>query len=90
MFGARDKIMKNFKQNTVIFMTNGIENVVYEMMPILFRQGPGLYGNIVVKSTLVKKIQTWYFIGWQHSKQPIRSQVRKFRLIDMDLNIDFC
>ena len=30
--------------------------------------------------------QTWHLIGWQHSRQPIRSHVRKYLLTNMEFN----
>ena len=45
----------------------------------------------MVKSMLANKdFQTWHLIGWQHSRQPIRSHVRKSLLINMEFNMDFC
>ena len=38
---------------------------------------------------LVKDFQTCLLIGWQHSRQPIRSHVRKSLLPNMELDMDF-
>ena len=38
---------------------------------------PGLLRNSMLKSVLVNKIfKTWHLIGWQGSRQPIRSRVK--------------
>ena len=43
-----------------------------------------------LESMLVyKDFQTWYLIGWQHSRQPIRIHVRKSFLISVEFNMDF-
>ena len=53
--------------------------------------GPGLLRIFHVKTMLVNKdFQTWHLIGWQHSRQPIRSHVRKSLLTNMEFNMDFC
>ena len=45
----------------------------------------------MLKSMLFNKdFQTWHLIGWQHSRQPIRSHVRKSLLTNMEFNMDFC
>ena len=36
-----------------------------------------------------KDFQTWFLIGWQQSRQPIRSHVRKSMLTYKDFNFDF-
>ena len=52
--------------------------------------GPRLLKIFMLKSMLINKnFQTWLLIGWQHSRQPIRSHVRKFVLNNMDFNMDF-
>ena len=44
----------------------------------------------MLKSMLVNKdFQTWHLIGWQHSRQPIKSHIRKPLLTDMEFNMDF-
>ena len=44
----------------------------------------------MLKSMLFDKdFQTWHLIGWQHSRQPIRSHVRKSLLTDMEFHVDF-
>ena len=44
----------------------------------------------MLKSMVVNKyFQTWHLIGWQHSRQPIRSHVRKSLLTSMEFNMDF-
>ena len=44
----------------------------------------------MLKSMLInKEFQTWHLIGWQQSRQPIRSHVRKPLLTYMEFNIDF-
>ena len=44
----------------------------------------------MLKSMLVKKdFQTCHLIGWQHSRQPIRSHVKKSLLTNMEFNMDF-
>ena len=44
----------------------------------------------MLKSLLVNKdFQTWHLIGWQRSRQPIRSHVRKSLSTDMNFNMDF-
>ena len=44
----------------------------------------------MLKSKLVEKdFQTWSLIGWQHSRQPIRSHVRISLLTNMDFKMDF-
>ena len=44
----------------------------------------------MLKSMLVNKdFQTWHLIGWQHSRQPIRSHVRKALLTNMEFNMGF-
>ena len=35
-----------------------------------------------------KDFQTRHLIGWQHSRQPIKSHVRKSLLANMEFNID--
>ena len=48
------------------------------------------YEVLMLKSMLVNKdFQTWLLIGWQHICQPIRSQVKKSLLNNMDFNMDF-
>ena len=50
----------------------------------------GYYEMSILKSILVSKdFQTWHLIGWQHSRQPIRSHVRKCLLTNMEFNMDF-
>ena len=45
----------------------------------------------MLKSMLVNKgFQTWHQIGWQHSRQPIRSPVRKSLLTNLEFKKDFC
>ena len=52
--------------------------------------GPILQRNSMLKSMLVdKNFPTWLLIGWQHSCQSIRNQVRKSLLACMDFIIDF-
>ena len=53
--------------------------------------GPELFPLISMsKSMLINKdFQTWHLIGWQHSRQPIRSHARKSLLTTMEFNIDF-
>ena len=36
-----------------------------------------------------KPSQTWHLIGWQHSRQPIRSHVRKSLLTNKEFTMDF-
>ena len=36
-----------------------------------------------------KDFQTWYLIGWQHSRQPIKSHVRKSFLTNAEFDMDF-
>ena len=36
-----------------------------------------------------KDFQTWHLIGWQHSRQPIRSHVRTSLLTSIEWNMDF-
>ena len=36
-----------------------------------------------------KPFQTWHLIGWQHSRQPIRSHVRKSLLTNKEFTMDF-
>ena len=44
----------------------------------------------MLKSMLVNKgFQTLLLIVWQHSRQPIRSHVRKSMLTNMELNMDY-
>ena len=49
------------------------------------------YKNIsMLKSMLLHKdFQTWHLIGWQHSRQPIRSHVKKSLLTNIEFNMDF-
>ena len=59
----------------------------------LFNLGPGLLRVSYVKfqnSMLVNRdFQTWHLIGWQHSRQPIRSHVRKSLLTNMEFKHGF-
>ena len=44
----------------------------------------------MLKSMLAyKDFQTKHLIGWQHSRQPIRSQVNESLLTNMEFNMDF-
>ena len=44
----------------------------------------------MLKSMLANKyFQTWHLIGWQHSRQPIKSHVRKPLSTDMEFNMNF-
>ena len=36
-----------------------------------------------------KNFQTWFLIGWQHSRQPIRGQIWTFLSVNMDFSMDF-
>ena len=52
--------------------------------------GLGYLEISMLKSILVNKdFQTWHPIGWQHSRQPIRSRDRKSLLTNMEFNMDF-
>ena len=56
----------------------------------LLHQRPGLLRNFQVKIYVSNKdFQTWHLIGLQHSRQPIRSHVRKSLLTNMEFNMDF-
>ena len=37
---------------------------------------------------VIKDFLTWLLIGWQHSCQPIKNQVRKFLSTDKDFNME--
>ena len=53
-------------------------------------RGPGCSEIDITKYMAVNKVfQAWQLIGWQHSRQPIRSQVRNSMLTKMDFNMNF-
>ena len=52
--------------------------------------GSGSLRISMIKDMLVNKnFPTWHMIGFQHSHQPIRSDVRKSLLSNMEFNMDF-
>ena len=52
------------------------------------REGVGYQDIPMINSMLINKdFQNCLLIGWQHSRQPIRSHVRKFLLSNMDFNV---
>ena len=46
-------------------------------------------GYLEIFMLVNKDFQNWQLIGWQHSRQPIRSHVRKFLFTNMEFNMDF-
>ena len=48
---------------------------------------PGVWVFMLKSMLISKDFQTWRLIGWQHSRQPIRSIVRKSLLTYMGFNV---
>ena len=67
-----------------VFTTKPLCIFIGEIAP-----GPFITKNIsMLKSILVNKdFQIYHLIGWQHSCQTIRSQVRKSLLTNMDFSM---
>ena len=79
---------------TVRFLIESKEVILVEMpfitvIHIMQHQGPGLLSEIHVKSEFVNKnLLTWLLIGWLLWYQPIRCQVWKYLLTNMDFNME--